>query len=120
MPATLSPSLRLTTTDFLRDTDVNPDEAVAVGAALQANSLEQGDERILLLDHIGAKSGRRRTSPLMFHEGDGIVAVAASKAGQPTHLDPVRPIGPTRLQAMQEEDLVAHFAHRDVKVTNCY
>jgi F420H(2)-dependent quinone reductase len=41
--------------------------------------------RILLLDHIGAKSGRRRTSPLMFHEGDGIVAVAASKAGQPTH-----------------------------------
>ena len=31
-------------------TDVNPDEAVAVGAALQANSLETGDERILLLD----------------------------------------------------------------------
>ena len=31
-------------------TDVNPDEAVAVGAALQANSLEQGDEKILLLD----------------------------------------------------------------------
>ncbi|HVO31765.1 MAG TPA: Hsp70 family protein, partial [bacterium] len=31
-------------------TDVNPDEAVAVGAALQANSLEAGDERILLLD----------------------------------------------------------------------
>ena len=31
-------------------TDVNPDEAVAVGAALQANSLETGDESILLLD----------------------------------------------------------------------
>jgi len=31
-------------------TDVDPDEAVAVGAALQANSLEAGDERILLLD----------------------------------------------------------------------
>jgi molecular chaperone DnaK len=30
--------------------DVNPDEAVAVGAALQANSLEEGDDRILLLD----------------------------------------------------------------------
>jgi len=31
-------------------TDVNPDEAVAVGAALQAHSLEEGDEKILLLD----------------------------------------------------------------------
>ncbi|HEV3128613.1 MAG TPA: nitroreductase/quinone reductase family protein [Solirubrobacteraceae bacterium] len=41
--------------------------------------------RILLLDHIGARSHARRTSPLMYHrEGDG-VAVVASKAGQPTH-----------------------------------
>jgi F420H(2)-dependent quinone reductase len=27
----------------------------------------------------------RRTSPLIYHEADGIVAVVASKAGQPTH-----------------------------------
>jgi deazaflavin-dependent oxidoreductase (nitroreductase family) len=40
--------------------------------------------RILLLDHVGAKSGRRRTSPLIFHEEDGALAVVASKGGQPT------------------------------------
>lgn len=40
---------------------------------------------ILLLDHTGARSGIRRTSPLMYlREGDAI-AVIASKAGQPTH-----------------------------------
>ncbi len=41
--------------------------------------------RILLLDHTGAKTGTRRTSPLMYHEDDVTVAVVASKGGQPTH-----------------------------------
>jgi deazaflavin-dependent oxidoreductase (nitroreductase family) len=41
--------------------------------------------RILLLDHTGARSGTKRTSPLMYHEDGDIVAVVASKAGQPTH-----------------------------------
>lgn len=41
--------------------------------------------RILLVDHTGAQSGLRRTSPLMFHEDGGVVAVVASKGGQPTH-----------------------------------
>jgi deazaflavin-dependent oxidoreductase (nitroreductase family) len=41
--------------------------------------------RILLLDHVGAKTGRKRTSPLMYHDDDGVIAVVASKAGQPTH-----------------------------------
>ena len=41
--------------------------------------------RILLLDHTGAKSGVRRTSPLMYHEDGDIVVVTASKGGQPTH-----------------------------------
>jgi deazaflavin-dependent oxidoreductase (nitroreductase family) len=41
--------------------------------------------RILLVDHTGARSGARRTSPLMFHEDGGVVAVVASKAGQPTN-----------------------------------
>lgn len=41
--------------------------------------------RILLLDHTGAKSGVRRTSPLMYHDEGEVVAVAASKGGQPTH-----------------------------------
>jgi deazaflavin-dependent oxidoreductase (nitroreductase family) len=39
----------------------------------------------VLVDHTGARSGVRRTSPLMYHEDGGLVAVAASKAGQPTH-----------------------------------
>ena len=40
---------------------------------------------IVLVDHVGARSGRQRTSPLMYDEHDGVVAVAASKAGEPTH-----------------------------------
>jgi F420H(2)-dependent quinone reductase len=41
--------------------------------------------RIALVDHVGAKTGRRRTSPLMYHEHGDAVVVAGSKAGQPTH-----------------------------------
>jgi deazaflavin-dependent oxidoreductase (nitroreductase family) len=43
------------------------------------------DARIALVDHMGAKSGVIRTSPLMYHEDGEAIAVAASKAGQPTH-----------------------------------
>ena len=39
--------------------------------------------RILLLDHIGAKSGIRRTSPVIVQQTGTITAIAASKAGQP-------------------------------------
>lgn len=41
--------------------------------------------RILLLDHTGAKSGIRRSSPLLDIEAGAAVAAAASKAGQPKH-----------------------------------
>lgn len=41
--------------------------------------------RIALLDHRGARSGRRRTSPLMYAEVGEAIVVAASKAGQPTN-----------------------------------
>jgi deazaflavin-dependent oxidoreductase (nitroreductase family) len=41
--------------------------------------------RILLLDHTGAKSGIKRTSPVMYHEYGDAIVVAASKGGQPTH-----------------------------------
>jgi deazaflavin-dependent oxidoreductase (nitroreductase family) len=38
---------------------------------------------MLLLDHVGAKSGRRRTSPLLYaRDGDDLVIVA-SKGGHP-------------------------------------
>ena len=41
--------------------------------------------RIVLLDHIGARSGVRRTSPVMYAEDGAAVVVMASKAGQPTN-----------------------------------
>lgn len=43
------------------------------------------EARILLLDHTGAKSGTKRTSPVMYHEDGETLVVAASKAGQPTN-----------------------------------
>ena len=40
---------------------------------------------MLLLDHVGAKSGRTRTSPLLYiRDGDNLVIVA-SKGGYPKH-----------------------------------
>jgi deazaflavin-dependent oxidoreductase (nitroreductase family) len=40
---------------------------------------------MLLLDHVGAKSGRRRTTALAyFRDGDDVVIVA-SKGGHPSH-----------------------------------
>jgi F420H(2)-dependent quinone reductase len=44
-----------------------------------------GFPRMLLLDHVGAKSGSRRTSPLLyFRDGENVVLVA-SKGGFPKH-----------------------------------
>jgi F420H(2)-dependent quinone reductase len=43
------------------------------------------EARILLLNHTGAKTGRKRTSPLMYHEDGDAYAVVASKGGQSTH-----------------------------------
>jgi deazaflavin-dependent oxidoreductase (nitroreductase family) len=41
--------------------------------------------RMLLLDHIGARSGEKRTSPLLyFRDGESLVIVA-SKGGYPKH-----------------------------------
>jgi deazaflavin-dependent oxidoreductase (nitroreductase family) len=41
--------------------------------------------RIVLVDHIGASSGRRRTSPVMYKELGNSIVVAGSKGGQPSH-----------------------------------
>lgn len=43
------------------------------------------EARILLLDHTGARSGAKRTSPVMYLEDGNAIVVMASKAGQPTH-----------------------------------
>ena len=39
--------------------------------------------RIALVDHIGARTGTRRTTPLIYQDDGDTIAVAASKAGQP-------------------------------------
>jgi deazaflavin-dependent oxidoreductase (nitroreductase family) len=41
--------------------------------------------KVALVDHRGAKTGRPRTSPLMYHADGGTIVVVASKAGQPTN-----------------------------------
>jgi deazaflavin-dependent oxidoreductase (nitroreductase family) len=44
-----------------------------------------GGPPMLLLDHVGAKSGKKRTSPLVYlRDGDDVVIVA-SKGGSPRH-----------------------------------
>ena len=40
---------------------------------------------MLLLDHVGAKSGRRRTNPLVYVEDGDNLALVASKGGHPRH-----------------------------------
>jgi deazaflavin-dependent oxidoreductase (nitroreductase family) len=41
--------------------------------------------RIALIDHTGAKTGTKRTSPLMYHEHGEAIVVAGTKGGQPSH-----------------------------------
>jgi F420H(2)-dependent quinone reductase len=41
--------------------------------------------RIALVDHTGARSGVKRTSPLMYMSDGESIVVMGSKAGQPTH-----------------------------------
>lgn len=40
---------------------------------------------MLLLDHVGAKSGTKRTSPLLYVKDGNDVVVVASKGGYPKH-----------------------------------
>ena len=40
---------------------------------------------ILLLDHVGAKSGKRRTTPLLYVKDGNHYVVVASKGGHPKH-----------------------------------
>jgi deazaflavin-dependent oxidoreductase (nitroreductase family) len=44
-----------------------------------------GPGTMLLLDHVGAKSGKKRTSPLLYVEDGENVFVIASKGGFPKH-----------------------------------
>lgn len=44
-------------------------------------------ERLLLLTTVGARTGQRRTTPMMFHRDGDRLLVIASNAGAPTHPD---------------------------------
>ena len=44
-----------------------------------------GMPSMLLLDHVGAKSGTKRTSPLLYVEDGADVVLVASKGGFPKH-----------------------------------
>lgn len=44
-------------------------------------------DRILLLTTTGARTGRRRTTPMMFHRDDGRLLVIASNVGAARHPD---------------------------------
>ena len=44
-------------------------------------------DRLVLLTTVGAKSGQRRTTPMMFHRDRGRLLVVASNAGAPEHPD---------------------------------
>lgn len=41
--------------------------------------------KMLLLDHVGAKSGTKRTSPLLYTDDGPNVVIVASKGGFPKH-----------------------------------
>jgi deazaflavin-dependent oxidoreductase (nitroreductase family) len=44
-----------------------------------------GSPPMLLLDHVGAKSGTKRTSPLVYVKDGDDVVIVASKGGNPKH-----------------------------------
>ena len=44
-------------------------------------------DRLVLLTTVGAKSGQRRTTPMMFHRDGGRLLVIASNVGAPRHPD---------------------------------
>ena len=44
-----------------------------------------GAPPMLLLDHVGARSGTRRTTPLAYIEDRGSYVIVASKGGHPQH-----------------------------------
>jgi F420H(2)-dependent quinone reductase len=44
-----------------------------------------GAPPMLLLDHVGARSGRQRTSPLAYLEDGDRIVIVASKGGSPHH-----------------------------------
>ena len=56
-------------------------------AEFRENGRELSGRAILLLTTVGARTGQRRTTPMMFVRLDGRLLVIASNAGAPKHPD---------------------------------
>jgi F420H(2)-dependent quinone reductase len=68
-----------------------------------------GSPAVLLLDHVGAKSGKRRTSPLVYAiDGENVILVA-SKGGYPKN-----PAWFHNLMANPDTRIQIGSSHRDV------
>src|SRR3954470_22161636 len=69
----------------------SPDEIREINRKLIVEFRENGRELpgrpILLLTTVGARTGQRRTTPMMFVRLDGRLLVIASNAGAPKHPD---------------------------------
>jgi deazaflavin-dependent oxidoreductase (nitroreductase family) len=65
---------------------------------------------MLLLDHVGAKSGAKRTSPLLYVEDGENVAIVASKGGFPKN-----PAWFYNLKANPDTSVQIGSEHRAVK-----
>ena len=65
--------------------------------------------KMLLLDHVGAKSGTERTSPLLYVRDGNDVVVVASKGGYPKH-----PAWYHNLMANPDTKVQIKSEHRDV------
>jgi len=69
-----------------------------------------GAPPMLLLDHLGAKSGTRRTTPLVYVRDGEDVVVVASKGGHPKH-----PAWFHNLRANPETTIQVGAEHRPVR-----
>ena len=69
-----------------------------------------GSPPMLLLDHVGAKSGKKRTSPLLYIEDGDDVVIVASKGGYPQH-----PAWYHNLKANPETEVQIGREHRKVR-----
>jgi deazaflavin-dependent oxidoreductase (nitroreductase family) len=96
-----------------RSTKIHAERYHRSGGRLASRLPGWRDARILLVDHIGAKSGTKRTSPVIYHQHGDALAVVGSKAGQPTnpawfhnlprHHDPYRRRGSRRPRAPRHQ-----------------
>jgi deazaflavin-dependent oxidoreductase (nitroreductase family) len=59
--------------------------AYRLTGGLVGRRLFPGAPEMLLLDHVGAKTGKKRTAPLLFFRDGDTPVIVASKGGYPKH-----------------------------------